>query len=293
MKKNRLKIVAVVLSLVTAFALTGCFGMGKNENTDKKALLVVSFGSSYVENRELAIDATEDVIKDAFPDYDFFNAYTSQTIIDIYQDRDGIDINNVEEAMEEIYKGGYGEVLVVPTQIINGDENQDMEEEVKEWEDKFETITISTALLTSYEDYLAVVDAIKAEVPEATDDNAVVLMGHGTSNAADSAYGALDYIFKDEGNPNIYVGTVEGFPTFETVLKYLKEGDYTSVTLVPAMLVAGDHAHNDMAGDEEDSWKNLLKAEGYDVEIVMHGLGELPSIQNLFVEHANAALEEE
>lgn len=291
MKKKLSKIVTAILVFTMVFALTACDG-SVNENTDKKALLVVSFGSSFADNRALALDATEDAIQKAFPDRDFYNAFTSQIIIDVYKDRDGIEIDNVKEAMEKIYDEGYGDVLVVPTHVISGEENEEMNNELDLWKDKFDTLTISTPLLTTYDDYLSVIDALKSELPKATSTHAVVLMGHGTPHAGNAAYGCLDYILKDEGNPDMYVGTVEGFPTFNTVLKNLKAGDYKEVTLIPAMMVAGDHAHNDMAGDEEDSWKNMLKAEGYDVDIVMHGLGELPAVQNLFVEHANTALED-
>ena len=291
MKKKLSLLLMVVLVVGTIFVSTGCSDI--NEDTDKKAVLVVSFGSSFIENREAAIDATEKVIADAFKDYDMYRAFTSQTIIDIYAERDGVEINNVTQAMEKIYDEGYGEVLVVPTLIINGEEKQEMDEALEPFMDKFAKITVSTPLLEKYEDYVALTKALKKEMPKATSEHAVVLMGHGTPHNGNSAYGCLDYVFKDEGFKDVYVGTVEGFPTFDTVLKELKAGDYKEVTLMPTMLVAGDHAHNDMAGDEEDSWKNLLKAQGYDVDYIMKGLGELPAIQQLFVDHAKAALEAE
>lgn len=284
------RVILIALVLVMTLSVVGC--SGQNGNTDKKALLVVSFGSSFIENREAAIDATEKVIADAFPNYDFYRAFTSQIIIDVYADRDGIEIDNVSTAIEKIYKAGYGEVLVVPTLVINGEEQEEMSEDLEPFVDKFAEFTISTPLLSSYDDYVALVNAMTTEMPETAEGEAIVLMGHGTPHDGNSAYGTLDYIFKDEGYDNVFVGTVEGFPTFDTVLKYLNAGDYKKVTLMPAMIVAGDHAHNDMAGDEEDSWKNLLKAEGYDVECMLHGLGELPAIQNQFVEHAKAALAE-
>lgn len=289
MKKGFVKLLAMVLTLLVVFSLAGC--TGKNSNVEKKALLVVSFGTSFIESRELAIDATENVIKNAFPDYDFFRAFTSQIIIDIYADRDNVQISNVNQAIESIYKSGYGEVLVVPTLIINGEEEEEMMEALDPFMEKFENITVSTPLLSSYEDYITLVRALEKELPQTDEKEAVVLLGHGTHHDGNSAYGALDYVFKDEGFANVFVGTVEGFPTYETVLKKLKESGYEKITMMPAMLVAGDHAHNDMAGDEGDSWLNLFKSEGFDVEYIMKGLGELGEIQDLFVEHAKNALE--
>ncbi|MBT3320488.1 MAG: sirohydrochlorin cobaltochelatase [Clostridia bacterium] len=270
------------------FALAGC--SGQNGNTNKKALLVVSFGSSFVESRQAAIDATEQRLAEEFSEYDFYNAYTSQIIIDIYEARDGKDVDSVSEAIERIYKAGYGEVLIVPTLVINGEEKDDMIQQLEPFVDKFAKVTVSTPLLTTYDDYLAVVSALSSEMPETSESEAVVLLGHGTHHHANSAYGTLDYVFKDEGYSNVFVGTVEGFPTYETVLDSLKERGITKVTLIPAMIVAGDHAHNDMAGDTADSWKNLFKSEGFDVDIVLKGLGELEAIQDLFVQHAYDAL---
>lgn len=290
--KNKIKKIGVVVMIASMLlALAGCSGI--NSNTDKKALLVVSFGSSFIENRELSIDATEKVISDAFPDYDFFRAFTSQIIIDVYKDRDKIEIDNVSQAIEKIYDAGYGEVLVVPTLVINGEEKDEMDEALDPFIDKFEKFTVSTPLLSSNDDYMTLINAIVKEAPKTNNKEAVVLMGHGTPHEGNSAYGALDYMFKDEGYEHFYVGTVEGFPDFDTVLRHIKKGNYTKITLMPSMIVAGDHAHNDLAGDEADSWKNLFKAEGYDVDVIMKGLGELPTIQQLFVDHANAALEAE
>lgn len=291
MKLVRYKYISVfIVMMIMLGALTGC--SGKNGDVDKKAILVVSFGSSFIENREAAIDATEKKIADAFPEYDFYRAFTSQTIIDIYAERDKVEIMNVTEAMEKIYKEGYGELLIVPTLVINGEEKDEMMEQLEPFKDKFSKLTISSPLLTTYEDYVTLVHAMEKEMPKTKPGEAIVLMGHGTPHAGNSAYGTLDYIFKDEGLKDVHVGTVEGFPTLDTVMKNLEQGGYKKVTLMPAMMVAGDHAHNDMAGDEEDSWKNLLKAKGYDVEYVMKGLGELSEIQNLFIEHAKKALSE-
>ena len=290
MKKSL--VLLVVMSLL--FTLAGCqTGAKVNGNTGKKALLIVSFGSSFIENRAASIDATEAVLASAFTGYDKFSAFTSQIIIDVYKDRDDIEYKNVDQQIEEIYKKGYGEVLVVPTHVINGEEYDQMNEELEPFADKFEEFRVSKPLLSSAGDYQRVIDAVVAELPERDNQTAVVFMGHGTRHDANSAYAALDYGFKHAGYDNIFVGTVEGTPDFDAVAIDVEAGGYEKVILMPLMIVAGDHAHNDMAGDEEDSWKVMFKSMGYDVEVIIKGMGELETIQKLFVEHANEALTED
>lgn len=284
------KIMSMMMVTVLILAMAGC---GANTNTDKKALLIVSFGSSFVDNRKASIDATEAAIAAAFPAYDKYTAFTSQIIIDIYADRDGIDYDHVEEAMEKIKKAGYGEVLVVPTHVINGEEYDEMMAAIEPYEDQITNLIVSQPLLTQASDYERVAHAIASELPETEDTTAIVLMGHGTHHHANSAYGTLDYVFKHKVDEHIYVGTVEGMPAFDDVLADLENKGYEKVLLLPLMIVAGDHAHNDMAGDEEDSWKVMLKGMGYDVTYIMQGLGELPAIQDLFIEHAKEALAEQ
>lgn len=288
---KRMKRLLLVLLIMASLVLTGCSGI--NSNTDKKALLVVSFGSSFVENRKASIDATDEALHEAFADYDLYTAFTSEIIIDIYKERDDKHYDTVEEAIERIYKAGYGHVLVVPTLVINGDEYDRMIEAIEPFEDKIESLVISDPLLTKTTDYNRVADALVSELPDLGDDSAVVLMGHGTHHHANSAYPALDYTFKHMGHDNIYVGTVEGAPPFDEVAEDIKMGGYEKVFMLPLMIVAGDHAHNDMAGDEGDSWKLMFKSLGYEVDYELKGLGELPAIRDLFIEHAKEALEEE
>ena len=286
------KLLTVILTLsLMATVFTGC--SSSNTDTDKKALLTVSFGSSFIDNRTAAIDATEEVITAAFPDYEHFSAFTSQIIIDVYKDRDNIEYKNVAQQIEAIYKDGYGEVLVVPTHVINGAEYDEMMAALDGYDEKFAEFNVSTPLLTSAADYETVASAMASEFPETDAKTAIVLMGHGTHHHANSAYGSLDYVFKHNGMENVFVGTVEGTPTYEDVLGDLQAGGYEKVILMPMMVVAGDHAHNDMAGDEEDSWKVMFKSEGFDVDYVMQGLGELDAIQQLYVDHAKKALTEE
>lgn len=283
------RMMSILMVVVLVMGLSACGAA----SADKKALLVVSFGSSFIENRENSIDASEAVIEAAFPAYDKYTAFTSEIIIDIYKDRDNVEYDTVTSALEKISKEKYGELLVVPTHVINGEEYDQMMEALEPFEEKFETLTVSSPLLTHATDYDLVADAIVSELPEVDDQTAVVLMGHGTHHDANSAYPMLDYVFKHMGHENIYVGTVEGSPEFDAVKKDLEGKGYEKVLLMPLMVVAGDHAHNDMAGDEEDSWKVMFKSLGYEVDYIMKGMGELPAIQNLFVEHAKEALAEE
>ncbi len=291
MKKLYKAMIVLVVIVMVTIQFTACSGV--NSNTDKKALLVVSFGSSFIENREASIDVTDQTIHEAFPEYDLYTAFTSEIIIDVYKDRDGVIYDTVSEAIEKIYKGKYGHVLVVPTLVINGEEYDQMMDAIEPFEDKIDSIVVSNPLLTEIGDYDRVAEALIAELPEVDENTAVVLMGHGTHHHANSAYPTLDYTFKHMGREDVYIGTVEGAPPFDQVAKDIEDKGYDKVFMMPLMIVAGDHAHNDMAGDEEDSWKLMFKAKGYDVDYAMKGLGELPAIREMFVEHAIEALEEE
>lgn len=265
-----------------------------NVDENKKAVLVVSFGTSYNDSRDKTIGAVESKIAEAFPDYDQKRAFTSQIIIDKLEKRDGLKINNVTEAMEELLNEGYGTVVVQPTHVMNGEEYDEMKELTAPYEDKFVNIKYGKPLLTSSDDYVELINAIVAETPQIKEDKtAVVLMGHGTEHFANATYSALDYRFKALGYNNVFVGTVEGYPDLDKVKSDVKAGGYTKVVLLPLMIVAGDHANNDMAGDEEDSWKTQFKKEGYEVETVLKGLGEYKGVQEMFAEHCQDALTEE
>lgn len=307
MKKNIIGITALTMVL-GAMALTGCTESttptgGQTEVTtqqqaesnatvdeNKKAVLVVSFGTSYNESREKTIGAVEAKVAEAFPDYDQKRAFTSQTIIDKLADRDNEVIDNVTQAMDKLVEEGYGSVVIQPTHVMNGKEYDEMKELTAPYEDKL-SIKYGTPLLTSSEDYEELANAIISETPQVSEEGtAVVLMGHGTEHFANATYAALDYRFKALGYDNIFVGTVEGYPDLDKVKTDLAELNPKKVVLLPLMIVAGDHATNDMAGDEEDSWKTQLKKEGYEVECVLKGLGEYAEIQDMFVEHCEAAM---
>jgi sirohydrochlorin cobaltochelatase len=266
-------------------------GINLKGDVDKKALLVVSFGTSYEDTRKVTIEATEDRLAKEFPDYEVRRAFTSNIIINKLKERDGLLIDTPAEALQKLYDEGFGTVLIQPLHIINGAEYDDVIEESILFRDKFEKFGVGRPILTSHEDYSAAIEALKGEFDGLKKDEAFIFMGHGTHHDANSAYACLDYMLKIEGYENVFVGTVEGFPTLENIIPQLEKKNIKKVKLMPFMLVAGDHANNDMAGDEEDSWKMILKGEGYEVETILKGLGENEGIRDIYVEHAKALME--
>ncbi len=262
----------------------------KKGDVNKKAILVVSFGTSYNESREKTIGSIEKKIAEAFPDYDQRRAFTSQTIIDKIARRDNEKIDNVKEAMEKFIDEGYGSLIIQPTHVMNGEEYDEMRELTKPFEKNFVSVKYGKPLLTSSEDYKDVIDAVAKDIPMISDKTcAVVFMGHGTNHFANATYSALDYRFKAEGYENVFVGTVEGYPHLDKIKKDLEKFKPKKVTLIPFMIVAGDHAKNDMAGDDPDSWYSQFAAAGFEVEAALKGLGEYPGIRRLLVEHLKAA----
>lgn len=257
----------------------------------KKAVLVVSFGTSYEETRKKTIEACEIKIKDAFEGYDFYRAFTSNMIIKKLKNRDNLHIENPIEALDRLYEEGYKEVIVQTLHIICGEEYTKLKEQINEYENKFEKIILGRPLLTQIEDYKETIEALKHQIPELEEDEAIVLMGHGTIHESHSTYPALDYMLKQE-YIKAYVGTVEGYPEIEQVIENLKRDNISKVTLMPFMLVAGDHAINDMASEDDDSWKTILDREGFKTNIYLKGLGENEHIQNKFVRHAYDCIEE-
>ncbi|MCT4663551.1 MAG: sirohydrochlorin cobaltochelatase [Tissierellales bacterium] len=258
----------------------------------KKGILVVSFGTSHADTRALTIEAAEKQIQKTFPEYDVKRAFTSKMIIKIIDKRDGVKVNTVEEAMEEFKKEGYTDIIVQPLHIMNGAEYDELVEESTPYAESFNTFEVASPLLTSVEDYKNVAKALESQLPERKEGEAVVFMGHGTHHFANSTYPAMDYVFHDLGYENVFVGTVEGYPSIEEVKKRLEENKVKKVTLMPFMLVAGDHAKNDMAGEEEDSWKSILEKAGYEVEIYLHGLGENEGIRNIYASHTQNEIDQ-
>lgn len=257
----------------------------------KKAILVVSFGTSYHDTREKTIDAIEEEIARSFPEYTIYRAWTSKMIMAKLLKRDGIRINNVKEAMEQMAADGITDVIVQPTHVINGIENDLMKEDALSYRSKFQSLSFGTPLLTSEQDNWEMIQAIADEFSYVKDEEALVLMGHGTTHYANSIYAALDYSFKDKGHKNIFLGTVEAYPSMETLLKMVCERNPKKIVLAPFMIVAGDHASNDMAGDDPDSWRCQFEKEGFPVECCLKGLGEYPAVRKIFVRHIRETME--
>lgn len=257
----------------------------------KEAILVVSFGTTYEKTRKLCIESTENEIKDRFKDFEVRRAFTSQMVIERLKKRDGIIIDNVEEALEKICKGGAKDIYIQSLHIIPGHEYEKMHRHIDSFKDKynFNSISVGKPLLYDEEDYKKVVEAL--DTKGLKEDEAIVFMGHGTDHISDNCYSRLENEFKKQGFKNVYISTVEGSETIEDIIPLLKENKIRKVILKPFMLVAGDHAKNDMAGDEEDSWKSILLKEGFKVETYVKGLGEEDSIRKLFVSHLEDIME--
>lgn len=262
----------------------------KMNQTKKKALLAVSFGTSVNETRKKTIDAIEADFRKAFPGHTLYRAWTSKMIIKKLEKRDGIRIDTVAEAVERMRADGVTDVTVQPTHVINGIENDQMAADVLAKKDSFASVRFGAPLLTSDEDSAAVIRAVMEEFPGLTKEDALVFMGHGTTHYANTIYAALDYRFKDMGYRNVFLGTVEAYPSMETLMKMVREYGARRVILAPFMVVAGDHAMNDMSGDDPDSWRSRFESEGFQVECVMKGLGEYPGVRSLYIRHVQDAV---
>ena len=254
----------------------------------KKAILAVSFGTSYLDTLERTIAATERALAQAYPDWEVRRAFTSGMIIKKLQQRDGLEIDNVDQAMRRLEADGFTHVAVQSTHVMHGEEYEKMLAQLAPYRLRMQ-ISVGMPLLHAQADYTAVADTLFAQLPVPAEDEALVFMGHGTEHFANSAYSQLEHVLKARCD-RVFVATVEGYPTLDSVKQQLaRRPEIRKITLSSFMLVAGDHARNDMAGDE-DSWKTELEAEGYQVRCVLQGLGEYRRIQELFVEHCRQAV---
>ncbi|MDR2633409.1 MAG: sirohydrochlorin cobaltochelatase [Treponema sp.] len=258
---------------------------------EKPVILVVSFGTSYNESRQKTIGAIEDAIARAYPAYSVRRAFTSQIVIDHIYQRDGEKIDNVTEALNRLVAEGAQDLIVQPTHLMQGIEQKEMLSQVQPFESKFRSIKYGKPVLASEADYTALVSILREETNTyAGPDTAIVFMGHGTEAASNADYTKLAALFKEQGLSNYFIGTVEASPSLDDVIVQLREAGLEKLTLLPLMIVAGDHANNDMAGDEEDSWKSILTAEGFSVQTVLRGLGEYPELQAHIVQHVADAM---
>lgn len=266
----------------------------------KKAILVVSFGTTYPETLKSTIEAVENKMQQEYPDYEIRRAFTSRIIIKKIAERDGVKIDTEKEALARLKDEGFSEVIVQPLHISAGEEFDIVKEIVKQFETSkaFDKIALGRPMLYymgqagKADDYLAAAKALELQYPKQKKHEAIVLMGHGGVHPGNSSYAAMQQRLEDAGYDNVYVYTVEGYPSLAGVITKLKANKINKVTLMPFMLVAGDHATNDMAGDEKDSAKNVLSAAGFKVDTYLHGMGENSNIQEIYVQHAKDAIAE-
>ena len=282
--------------------------IGENE------LLVVSFGTSYNDSRVEDIKSIEDALAEAYPDWSVRRAFTAQIIINHIQARDGEIIDNMQQALDRAVENGVKNLVVQPTHLMHGAEYDEMAEVLDEYSDKFESVAIAEPMLGEVGDDAAVINEDKEAVAKAVVDAAVkeagfdsmdaaaedgtafVFLGHGTSHTAKVSYSQMQTQMEELGYKNAFIGTVEGEPedtACEAVIDKVKEAGYKKVVLRPLMVVAGDHANNDMAGAEEDSWKSMMEASGaFDsVDAQIAGLGGIEAVQELYVAHTKAAID--
>lgn len=269
---------------------------GGGENL-KRAILVISFGTTYENARRVTIDKIQERIQERYKDYEVKIAFTSHMIIEVLKSRDGVIVDNPEEALQKLKMEGFEEVIVQPLHIIPGEEFEYIIKTVEKYKGNFKWIKTGRPILCYKgingeipDDYEIMVEAIKDIIHK---DRITIFMGHGTSHYANACYSCLQLVFRDKGFDNVFVANVEGYPSLGNVISYIdKNCKFKDIMLIPLMVVAGDHAKNDMAGDDENSWKNILIREGFSTDIYLHGLGELEKFQNIYIEHLENALED-
>ena len=286
------------------------------DNIGENEILVVSFGTSFNDSRAEDIGGVEKALQAAYPDWSVRRAFTAQIIINHVQARDDEKIDNMDQALERAVDNGVKNLVVQPTHLMHGAEYDELTEAVENYKDKFESVKIAEPLLGEVganetainEDKAAVAEAITAEAVKTAgfdsldaakeEGTAFVFMGHGTSHTAKISYSQMQTQMEQLGYENVFIGTVEGEPedtACEAVIEKLKDAGYKKVILRPLMVVAGDHANNDMAGDDDDSWKSQFEASGVfdSIDTQIAGLGEIDAIQQLYVAHTQAAIDAE
>ena len=284
--------------------------IGENE------ILVVSFGTSFNDSRVADIKGIEDALQEAYPDWSVRRAFTAQIIINHIQARDEECIDNMDQALERAVSNGVKNLVVQPTHLMHGAEYDELMESVEAYQDQFESVKVAEPLLGEVGEDATVINADKEAVAEAITSEAVetagydsldaakedgaafVFLGHGTSHTAKVSYSQMQTQMNDLGYDNVFIGTVEGEPeetACEAVIDAVAQAGYKKVILRHLMVVAGDHANNDMAGDDDDSWKSMFNASGeFDsVDTQIAGLGDIEAIQNLYVAHAKAVIGEQ
>ena len=263
-------------------------GIGDNE------LLVLSFGTSFNDSRRLTIGAIENDLETAFPDYSVRRGFTANIVIDHVNRRDGEKIDDIGESLDRAAANGVKNLVVQPTHLMNGLEYDELCGKIADYSDAFEKVVIGDPLLTTDEDFQTVADAIVDWTKDYDDgETAIVFMGHGTEAESNAVYQKMQDLLTSGGHTNYFVGTVEASPSLDDIIAAVKAGEYKKVVLEPLMVVAGDHANNDMAGDDEDSWKSQFEASGaFDkVDTQISGLGRIKAVESFYVAHTRTAID--
>ncbi len=278
---------AILCCINTSNAKTNFFESNIFESVtseDKVAILMVHFGTSHNDTRAKTIDALNERVKAQYPDIELREAWTSRMVINIIEKRGNgaTKIDNPEEALLRLKEQGYTHIIIQSSNVIEGIEMESLRRDVLAARDSFKEIRVGNPLLYTTEDYQRVVDALKAKQPK---NSALVLVGHGTYTPATAQYAMVDYLIRDRGYEAMHIGTIEGYPNYDSMLERLKREDVKRVLLMPFMFVAGEHAKNDIDGE----WRESLIEEGYKVEVLLEGLGELPAIQEIFLDHIDFA----
>lgn len=249
-----------------------------------KAILVVSFGTTVDDTREKNITAVENTVAAQFPDYPVYRAWTSSIVLKRARDASGNRIFGVTDALHSLHSVGVTELFVLPTHLLYGDEYDKLCALLRENDALFERVELAPPLLCDTDAMKAVLATVVAETP-LSENEALVLVGHGTRHFCNTVYAALDYLAKASGMPQVFVGTIEAFPGLDTAISAVAAAGYRKAVLVPLMLVAGDHAINDIASDEPESWKSRFNAAGIGCRALIKGLGEYEEIRRIYAEH--------
>lgn len=294
MKRVSMGLQTTVLVLLSLLFCGQCLAGHGQESAPQTGILVVAFGTTIPEARA-GFDQVDALVKKTFPDIPVYWAYTSKIVRDKVAGEEGKELLSVAESLALMADRGFTHVAILSLHTIPGEEYCSLKETAKAFEglpDGFEKVAVSHPLLGESGDYPAAVQALLGVLPkDRKPGDAVVLMGHGTHHPADASYAALQYYLWKQ-DPNLLLGTVEGNPTLDDVLAELGKRKPGRVFVLPFMAVAGDHARNDMAGDEDDSWKSVLTAAGYDVVPVLHGTSEYPAFAQMWVAHLAEAFEQ-
>ena len=298
-KRSFLFMVACAAMIGSGLVCLGQKAYADERTTGKRAILVVSFGTTFADTRKATIDAVTDKMKAAFPGYEVRQAFTSRIIIKRLMDRDGLKYDTEKQALQKLVADGFTDVLIQPLHVEAGEEYEQLMGIVAGFEKAFASIKVGRPILyytgqegAKPDDYRIALKAVQPQLPKLGPNDAVALMGHGGVAPANAAYGALQLKIQDVGMKGVYIFTVEGYPSLDDMIATMKKNKVKNVTLMPFMLVAGDHANNDMAGDEPDSFKSQLVKAGFKVKVVIRGLGENTAIQDIYVQHLKDAIDD-